>query len=159
MEMKSVILAAAMMIGASALAHDEGHGPKQSVVGNKGGVVAAVVAKSEASKGPKATLVYRAELIRLPDNGVQIFLYKEKLDDKGRLDSLDLSSFQKNATAALLTPIKGKKGKMKETSFSLELKDGSFVGKMPKPEGKPYNIDVTLKDASQELLSAFDNLD
>jgi hypothetical protein len=30
---------------------------------------------------------------------------------------------------------------------------------MPKPEAKPYNIDITLKQDGKELLSAFDNLD
>lgn len=153
--MKRLIFALAFAMSSQANAHDEGHGPKQTVAPNRGGVVAAVVKKADAGKGANAELVYRAELIRTEGN-VQIFLYKKELNKDGRLDPLELKSFDKKANATLSAKVKGK---YKDTPFTLEQKDSSYVGKMPKPEGKPYNIDVTVKDGATELLTAFDNLD
>ncbi|MFN8845465.1 MAG: hypothetical protein ACK5W9_01315 [Bdellovibrionales bacterium] len=69
---------------------------------------------------------------------------------------LEIKGFDSIATASLGAKVKGK---WKEAKFQIELKNGVFVGKMPKPEGKPYSIDVTLKQDGKELLSAFDNLD
>lgn len=153
--MKQLIIALVLAMSSQAFAHDEGHGPKQSVAPNRGGVVSAVVKKADAGKGAKADLVYRAELIRTEGN-VQIFLYKKDLNKDGRLDPLDLASFDKKASSTLAAKVKGK---YKNTPFMLEQKDNSFVGKMPKPEGRPFNIDLTVKEGATELLTAFDNLD
>jgi hypothetical protein len=155
MEMKRLILILMVAMSSQVFAHDEGHGPKQSVAPNRGGVVSAVVKKADAGKGAKADLVYRAELIRTEGN-VQIFLYKKELNKDGRLDPLDLAAFDKKASATLSAKVKGK---YKDTPLTLEQKENSFVGKMPKPEGKPYNIDLTVKEGATELLTAFDNLD
>lgn len=148
--MKNMIFATAMILSGSAFGHDEGHGPKLSDSGKYGGLVSGVVLKADAKKGASAALVHKAELVRSADGTVRVYIYDEKMVP------LDLKGFESKATGALGAKVKGK---FKESSFALELKDNAFVGKMPKPEAKPYNIDVTLKASGGELLTAFDNLD
>ena len=140
----------AMVLCTTTQAHDEGHGPMLSDTGKFGGLVSGVVLKSEAKLGAKAALVYKAELVRSSDGTVRLYLYGTTMSP------LDLKSMDGKAVASLATKIKGK---WKNTTFNLELKDGSFVGKIPKPEAKPYNIDVVLREGEKELLTAFDNLD
>ena len=149
--MKSTLLGL-FLIGISTLAyaHDEGHGPKLSDTGKYGGLISSVVKKSDEKMGANATMVHKAELVRAADGTVRIYFYDTSLKP------LDLKSFSPKGTATLETTIKGKQ---KEVGFTLELKDGNFIGKIPKPEGKPYNIDVHVNDGKQELLAAFDNLD
>lgn len=141
---------AALVISSASVAHDGGHGPKLSDTGKYGGLVSPVVAKSESSKGEKAALIYKAELVRSADGNVSIYLYDSAMKP------LDIKSFNGKATAILGAKTKGK---WKEAGFELVAKDKAFEGKMPKPHGKPYNIDVTIKEKDKELLSAFDNLD
>lgn len=150
--MKKMILTLAMTLVLSvvAQAHDEGHGPKIADTGKYGGLVSAIVLKQDAKLGSKANLVHKAELVRSTDSTVRIYLYDAKMAP------LASNSFNSKATASLASKVKGK---WKDTSFDLELKDGVFTGKMPKPESKPYNIDVVLKEGGKELLTAFDNLD
>lgn len=150
--MKQTLLLAAISLGffISAYAHDEGHGPKLSDTGKYGGLVSGVVLKSDAKLGAKAPLVHKAELVRSSDGMVRFYLYDQKMAP------LDLKTMSTKATASLAAKVKGK---WKDLSFDLEVKDGVFIGKMPKPEAKPYNIDVVVKDGEKELLTAFDNLD
>lgn len=148
--MKNIIFAVALMSSGPIFAHDEGHGPKLSDTGKYGGLVSGVVLKADAKKGAGAALVHKAELVRSADGTVRVYVYDDKMAP------LDLKGFAPKASALLGAKVKGK---FKESSFALELKENAFVGKMPKPEAKPYNIDVTLKDGSRELLTAFDNLD
>lgn len=148
--MKMTILALALVGASVANAHDEGHGPKLSDTGKYGGLVSGVVLKADAKKGAGAALVHKAELVRSADGTVRVYLYDDKMAP------LDLKGFDAKGSASLAAKVKGK---YKESSFSLEQKENSFVGKMPKPEGKPYNIDVTVKENGRDLLTAFDNLD
>lgn len=148
--MKKIILTVAMCFTAAAYAHDEGHGPKLADTGKYGGLVSAVVLKADAKKGASAALVHKAELVRSADGTTRVYLYDTAMKP------LEIKGFDAKGSASLGAKVKGK---WKDSEFPLELKDGSFVGKMPKPEGKPYNIDVTLKQDGKELLSAFDNLD
>ncbi len=139
-----------MMICIGAQAHDEGHGPKLADTGKYGGLVSAVVAKNEAGKGTKAVLIHKAELVRSADGQVSVYFYD------ANMKPLDIKFFNPKGTALIGSKVKGK---WKTASFELTAKDKSFEGKMPKPEGKPYDIDVTIKENGKELLSAFDNLD
>jgi hypothetical protein len=154
MEMKNILIA--MVLGFTSLAtcltyaHDEGHGPKLSDTGKFGGLVSGVVLKSDTKLGGKATLIYKSELARSSDGTVRLYIYDQKMK------SLDLKNFNNKAMAVLASKVKGK---WKNTEFQLESKNGSFLGKMPKPETKPYNIDVVIKEGDKELLTAFDNLD
>lgn len=132
------------------LAHDEGHGPKLTDAGKMGGVVTAVVLAKEAKLGPKAALLYKAELTRSDDGVVRVYVYDKEMKP------LDASRFGKSAKAVLESH---KKKKVTRTPFTLALKDGAFTAAAPKPASKPFNIDVTLKDGDKDLLAAFDNLD
>lgn len=150
--MKNTVFAMALIMSfsATALAHDEGHGPKLSDAGKFGGLVSPVVKKSEAKLGPKAGLVHKAELARASDGTVRIYLYDVEMKP------LNLEKFDKKTTATIGSRVKGN---WKQVAFDLEQKNGAFVGKMPKPESKPYSIDVQVMEGGTELLSAFDNLD
>jgi hypothetical protein len=152
MEMKKLFITSLTMLflAVGAQAHDEGHGPKLADTGKYGGLVSAMVLKAEASKGAKAALVHKAELVRSSDGTVRVYVYDQAMKP------LDLKSLEAKGSASLGAKVKGK---WNDVAFDLERKDGAFVGKMPKPEAKPYNIDVTLKEGGKELLSAFDNLD
>ncbi len=141
-----------LLIGATGLvnAHDGGHGPKLSDTGKYGGVVSGVVLKTDAKKGEAASILHKAELVRSADGKVRLYIYDQAMTP------VDLKFFDAKGTAILSAKVKGK---YKESTFSIERAENSFVGRMPKPEGKPYNIDVTLKENGRDLLTAFDNLD
>lgn len=150
--MKKTILMMGFIIGFSqaTFAHDEGHGPKLSDAGKFGGLVSPVVKKADAKLGAKAVLVYKAELSRSSNGTARVYIYDAEMKQ------VDLKTFDKKATASLASK---SKGKWTESSFSLEQKEGVYIGQMPKTTSKPYNIDVTFKENGTELLSAFDNLD
>ena len=132
------------------LAHDEGHGPKLTDQGQQGGVVSPVIDKKETSKGAKAAVVYKAELVRSEDGSVSVYLYDHDMN------ALDTSKLEKSARGVVETLTKGKASTV---PFNLSLVGGAFTGKSPKPAKKPFNIDVTFKEGNRELLAAFDNLD
>jgi hypothetical protein len=148
--MKVILVALLMSLSSLSFAHDEGHGPKLTDSPKQGGVVAPVVLASEVDKGPKATLVHKAELVRTEDGMVRVYLYDKDMNP------LDLKKFDKGAKAILEVE---KKKKVTKTPFTLSLDGDSFSGKAPKPSSKPFNIDIRIKEGSKELLTAFDNLD
>lgn len=148
--MKLITFILAGMMSIAAYAHDEGHGPKLSDSGKYGGLVSGVVAKSDTAKKGKADLIHKAELVRSSDGTVRVYMYDKSMK------ALDVKGFDAKGAAELGSKVKGK---WKTASFALELKDGAFVGNMPKPESKPYSIDVTVTENGKALLSAFDNLD
>lgn len=149
--MKKAILTTIVTLGLSltAQAHDEGHGPKISDTGKYGGVLASVVAKADAEKGAGAQAVNKAELVRSSDGTTRLYVYDSSMKPA------DLKGFDAKAAATLWSG----KGKKAKADFSLEQKDGAFVGTLPKVAGAPYNIEVTLKKGGKDLLAAFSNLD
>jgi hypothetical protein len=148
--MKKVIFALMMMSSSLSLGHDEGHGPKLTDSGKYGGLVSGVILKADIKKGVSASLVYKAELVKSSDGTLRVYFYDTKMT------ALDIKGFEFKATAISASKVKGK---YVDTPFSLEIKGNYFIGKMPKPLSKPYNIDVTVKEGGRELLTAFDNLD
>lgn len=148
--MKKILIALMICVSVTTFAHDEGHGPKISDGGKYGGLVSAVVMKSDASMGARAALVYKAELVRSADGNLRVYLYDHDMKP------IDMTTFESKATAVLAAKIKGK---WTDTKFGLEFKDNFFIGKMPKIQKKPYNIDITIKQKGKELITAFDNLD
>ncbi len=153
--MKHLTLLALFLIGSMSFAHDEGHGPKLTDTPKQGGKVAPVIAANEASKGLKAQLIYKSELVRGDDDLVRVFLYDKEMNS---LPETQLSQFVKAAQA---TVEHVKKGKITKTSrFNLELKNGIFEGKLSeKPKTQTFNIDIKLKEGDRELLAAFDSLE
>jgi hypothetical protein len=147
--MKKLIAVIAFLAASAAFAHDEGHGPKLTDQGKQGGVVSPVIDAKDASKGSKATLIYKAELVRSDDGTVRVYLYDKDMN------SLDLAKF---GTAKGVVEFKKNKKWSKE-EFTLAPSEGALVGKAPKVNTKPFNIDMRVKEGSKELLAAFDNLD
>lgn len=139
-----------LALALNAFAHDEGHGPKLTDAPKQGGVVTSVVLAKEASKGPKAELIHKAELVRSADGTVRVYYY-----DKA-MNPLKAGSFAATAKAILIT---SKKGKISTQNFELKFVEDHFEGKSPKPSRRPYNIDVKVMEGDKELLAAFDNLD
>ncbi len=131
-------------------AHDEGHGPKLTDAPKMGGVVASVVLAKEASKGSKAELLYKGELARTSDGSVRIYYYDKDMN------KIDLAAFSEKASAEVIT---SRRGKVETQTFELVKHGDHYMGKMPTPARKPFNIDVKTKSADKELLVAFDNLD
>lgn len=150
MKMTFLIGIIALSIASGAVAHDEGHGPKLADTGKYGGLVSPVIAKAEEKKGAKAEVLHKSEMVRTADGTARVYLYDAEMKP------LTVSAFDPKASAILASKVKGK---MKTTPFTLEVKDGVFIGKMPKPESKPYGIEVTIKKDGKELLTAFENLD
>jgi len=143
-------LVLAFAVALNALAHDEGHGPKLTDSPKQGGVLTSVVLAKDASKGTKADLVYKAEIVRSADNTVRVYYYDKSMNP------VKLDGFAKSAKADLIT---AKKGKFTIQKFELGLVADHFEGKAPKAARKPYNIDVKVMEGERELLAAFDNLD
>lgn len=139
-----------MMTPFLANSHDGGHGPKLTDVGFFGGIVTAVVKKSEQSLGAKASLVYKAELVRSNDGQVRIYIY----DSKMKL--LKLDDFTHKAEAVLISFDNGKENL---SEFSLKIKKKNFIGQLPKAKSKPYNVDVIFEQKGVKYLAAFDHLD
>ncbi|MFP5386870.1 MAG: hypothetical protein ACLGHN_12370 [Bacteriovoracia bacterium] len=144
------VLVLLMALSLNVFAHDEGHGPKLTDAPKQGGVVTSVVLAKEASKGTKADLVYKGELARTSDGTIRVYYYDKNMKQ------IDLKEFAPKAKAELIT---SKKGKVNVQKFELEKHDDHYMGKMPKPARRPYNIDVKVKEGEKELLAAFDNLD
>lgn len=144
------ILVLALVFTLNAFAHDEGHGPKLTDAPKQGGVVTSVVLAKDASKGTKAELVYKAELVRASDGAVRFYIY-----DKA-MNPVKAGTFASSAKGILITE---KKGKVSTQIFELKFNEDHFLGQSPKPARKPYNIDVKLTEGDRELLAAFDNLD
>ncbi len=148
--MKSFILASAMLFSFSSYAHDEGHGPKLTDMGKQGGIVSPVISSNEASKGSKANLLYKAELVRSEDGTIRVYYYDKEMKP------LDLNKLDKAAKGYLEFK---KNKKWTKNEFALNQAEGAFTAKVPKSPSKPFNIDVVVKEGNKELLSAFDNLD
>jgi hypothetical protein len=140
----------ALVLSASAFAHDEGHGPKLTDAAKQGGIVSPVIDAKEASKGAKASVVHKAELVRSEDGTVRVYLYDQEMN------LLDLSKFEKSAKGVLEFK---KSKKWVKTPFTFNQEEGAFVANAPKAGSKPFNIDVHVKEEGKELLAAFDNLD
>jgi hypothetical protein len=148
--MTKFCVALALIFSVPALAHDEGHGPKLTDVAKQGGVVSPVIDAKEASKGAKATVVHKAELVRSEDGTVRVYFY-----DQG-MNPLDLSKFSKEAKGVLEFK---KNKKWVKAPFVFKQEENAFIAMAPKSESKPFNIDIHVREAGKELLAAFDNLD
>ncbi|MCM2349444.1 MAG: hypothetical protein NDI69_05435 [Bacteriovoracaceae bacterium] len=144
------LLVLVLAISLNAFAHDEGHGPKLTDSPKQGGVLTSVVLAKDASKGTKADLLHKAELVRSADGTVKVYYYDKSMNP------LKVGTLANSAKAILITQ---KKGKVTTQEFDLKFVEDHFEGKSPKPARKPYNIDVKVKEGEKELLAAFDNLD
>ncbi len=148
--MKRLILILALSLSIPAFAHDGGHGPKLSDAPKQGGVLSPVIQASEAKLGSKAVVIYKSELVRSEEGIIRLYFYNSKME------ALPLSTFEKTAKATLAVL---KKKQVVTTPFELKQEGNIFVGKLPTPATKPFDVDIHLKEGNRELLVAFDNLD
>lgn len=148
MKYLGILLAASLSL--PAYAHDEGHGPKLTDAGKMGGVLTAVVLAKDVKLGTAAPMIYKAELTRADDGTVRVYLYDKDMKP------LDVTTLPKTADAFLQSK---KKKKWTSVPFKLNRTEEGYEGKAPKPAGKPFNIDVKIKEDARELLAAFDGLD
>lgn len=142
------ILALCLTLTLNAFAHDEGHGPKLTDAPKQGGILTSVVLAKDASKGPKAEMIYKAEIVRSSEGKVSVYFYDKSMKPIQGLAQVASGSLES-----------GKKGKVTYQKFELKFVTDHFEGQSPKPQRKPYNIDITVKEGERELLAAFDNLD
>ena len=73
------MLISLVLLSGITIAHDEGHGPKLTDTPKQGGKVAPVISASDASKGEKAELIYKAELVRIEGDVVKVYLYDKEM--------------------------------------------------------------------------------
>lgn len=147
---RTLLFGCLLTLSTPLMAHDEGHGPKVTDTGNFGGIITAVVDANDASKGNAAPLVYKSELTRSEDKTVRVYIYNTDMK------ALPAAELNPNAEAKIIATVGGKET---VTPFVLTFENNAYIGKMPEPAGKPYNIDVTFKSGDKNLLAAFDNLD
>lgn len=147
--MKNVLIFI-LALSLNCFAHDEGHGPKLTDAPKQGGLISSVVFAKDAGLGSKAPMKYKAEIVRSQEGIVRIYFYDQQMNP------LKAGVLSPKASAILISK---KKGKFTEQKFDLSWQNDHFEGKSPKPARKPYNIDVTVKEGTTELLVAFDNLD
>jgi len=153
--MKKLMLSVCLFVSAAAFGHDGGHGPKLIDAPKQGGKVAPVIAAADASKGPKAELIYKSELVREEDGTVKVYFYDK---DMNALPEAKLATFNKAAMASVEHIKKGKI--VKTTKFALELKGDSFAGKIDDmPKTPTFNVDVKVQEAGKDLMAAFDGLE
>ncbi len=132
------------------LAHEGGHG-ELAEGGKFGGVTSPIVAASDAGKGTAAPILYKAELVRSESGKMSLYIF----DDKLKL--MDLTTFGNEVEAKLEVKKKGKFTYF--GSFKLTKHGTHFMGRLPKVEYKPFNIDLFLNSGSQKLFVGFSNLD
>lgn len=148
--MKRLLMLPLLLSPVFVFAHEGGHEPRFEEMTRESGPMAPVILASEASLGPKAALVYKAELVRSEDGGVTIILYDSELKP---LKLADLASKAKGNVQTV------KKGKTTKAPFELALRsESSYVGLAPKAARKPYTIEVTFSEGKRKLLSVFENL-
>lgn len=150
--MKTLVMILGLCLSMPVCAHDEGHGPKLTDTPKQGGLLASVVDAKEIKLGPKAAGLYKAELVRMEDSAVWVFLYDNDMEP------LSLEGVSKKAKAVVIAFKKGKEIK-KGFTLTLDKEEEAFIGTAPKVKRKPYNIDVTFKIGKKKLFAAFDNLD
>lgn len=148
--MKKLFALFSVLFTITAFAHEGGHGHVEEG-GKFGGVMSPIVAKSEAGKGDKAKVLYKAELVR-PESGMLSFYI---FDNKMNL--VDLKEFGDEIKANLEVKKKGKFTYVGE--FKLKKHGNHFMGQLPKIDYKPFNIDFYLSRGKQDMFVGFSNLD
>ena len=148
--MKNIIYFLVMIWSLQVFSHEGEHGPKINDGGKYGGLVAAVISKSDIKKSTQAKVLYKAELVRAADGTARIYLYNPDMKPA------DLKKFATTANALLVTKVKKK---FKERRFTFALQDNFYIAQLPHIEKKPYSIDVETKTSETDLSMGFENLD
>ena len=148
--MKKLFLCLSLLMSFHLLAHEGGHGEVQEG-GKFGGVMSPIVDKTQAGTGNKATVLYKAELVRAESGKLSFYIFDTKMN------LIDLTIFSPEISAKLEVKKKGKFTYVGD--FKLTRNGNHFTGQLPKIDYKPFNIDFFLKKGSQDLFVGFSNLD
>jgi hypothetical protein len=148
--MKNLFLVLSLLMSITTFAHEGGHGEVDEG-GKFGGIMSPIVHKKQAGQGKKATVLYKAELVRSESGKLSFYIF----DNEMKL--VDLKAFGPEIQAKLEVK---KKGKFQYVGdFKLTKNGNHFTGQLPKIEYKPFNIDFFLTVRDQELFVGFSNLD
>ncbi len=148
--MKKIMITLVLLWSLQMFSHEGEHGPKINDGGKYGGLVAAVISKTDMKNANQAKVLYKAELVRAADGTARIYLYNPDMKPA------DFNKFATTANALLVTKVKKK---FKETRFTFTLQNNYYIAQLPKIEKKPYSIDVEIKTSETELSMGFENLD
>jgi hypothetical protein len=148
--MKILLMSLMLTAATSVFAHDEGHGPKLTESGKYGGVLASMIEEKDIDQGAKSQRVYKAELVKSEDNEISVYIYDEKMN------LVPMTKFKKEGRGSLEI---FKNNKPVIQDFKLSTTSNHFQGKAPRPEKRPFNIDVRVEEGNRKLFVAFDNLD
>ncbi len=149
--MKFLILA--LCLSLNAFAHDEGHGPAVKEGGLYGGILASVMKEADlkGNHHAKATVHYKAELIRAQDGTLTLYFLTPDMKKH------DLTGFENEVTVKMEVKKGGKYTYVGE--FKLTKKDHLFSGKLPAVRTRPFNLDMFPVVNKEKLFIGFSNLD
>ncbi len=136
-----VTIASLLFLSQGAIAHDGGHHDPHAADPSKR--VEPIFPKS----GAKGEPLYKGALTKDEEGTVRLSVYDAKTNTPTAKD------FKRTAQGVLTAK------NSKELKFELTLDGATFVGKAPKPPKKPFNIDITLNDGTQDLVVGFKKLD
>jgi polynucleotide 5'-kinase involved in rRNA processing len=137
----------------NALAHDEGHGPAVKDGGLYGGILASVMKEADlkGNHHAKATVHYKAELIRAQDGTLTLYFHTPDMKKH------DLAGFDNEITVKMEVKKAGKYAYVGE--FKLTKKDHLYSGKLPTVRTRPFNLDMFPVVNKEKLFIGFSNLD
>ncbi len=147
--MKSIYLLITLLLATAIYGHDEGHGPAIKDESLKGGKVTGIIKEGDITKGRKANLLFKAELVyESRKSEVKIFLYDKNMK------KIEVNPFSKVIEAVLLE-------RNKKENFTLKWNQvkGHYEGKRPTNKRVPFSIDIRFTKGKQKLFGAFDGLD
>jgi hypothetical protein len=136
-----IAIASLFLVNQGAMAHDGGHHDPHAADPSKR--IESVFPKS----GDKAQALYKGALTKDEEGTVRLSIYDISTNAPTTTD------FKKTAQGTLTAK------NTKELKFDLNLEGANFVGKAPKPPKKPFNLEFTLNDGSQDLVVGFKKLD
>ncbi len=148
--MRMFVFCLSLVLSLNLFAHEGGHGEVEEG-GKFGGVMSPIVDKTQAGTGTKATVLYKAELVRAESGKLSFYIFDQKMN------LVDLKDFGPEISAKLEVKKKGKFTYVGD--FKLTKNGNHFTGQLPKIDYKPFNIDFFLKKGSQDLFVGFSNLD
>jgi len=130
-----------LFVSQGAIAHDGGHHDPHAADPSKR--IEPIFAKS----GAKGEPLFQGALTKDEEGTLRLSVYDAKTNTP------TTKEFKKMAQGVLTA--KNSKG----LKFELILEGATFVGKAPKPPKKPFNLDITLNDGTQDLVVSFKKLD
>jgi hypothetical protein len=139
------IAVALTLTGASAFAHDSGHGPKVMAQGKFGGKLSAVILKKEANNS-SAKAYYAAELTKAADGKLRLYFYDTKMASA-------------TPTITVISGLANYKSKTAKKSVTEKVdfkKEGeNYEAQLPADVDGSVSVEVVMMTPDGELMAAF----